>query len=790
MDLLKSSTGIRVLLVLSAAGLLGGVAAWLGGAHAVAEALWILTTATALLPASLDAAARLRQRKLGVDVIAILAMAGALAYGEYLAGAVIAVMLATGGALESYAVGRAERDLTALLERAPRVAHRIEDGEVVTVAATDVRPGDRLVVRDADVLPVDGMVVDSIAVLDESSLTGESRLVTREAGDRLSSGTANAGSAFQMLASARAAESTYAGIVRLVQEARASRSPFVRLADRYAALFVPVTLAVAGLAWASSGDPVRALAVLVVATPCPLLLGAPIAIVAGLSRAARRGVIVKGGAALETLARAQTVLLDKTGTLTLGHPELESVLLARGWSDENEALRLAASLDQASSHVIAAALVRAARQRGLRLAMPAQAREVAGEGLIGRVEDREVTVGRPEWVFDRTTGSDDAALQRRVQRHGGSAVVLGVDGSPVAVFLLDDPIRPDTPRTLRALKASGIGEVVMVTGDHATVASSIAAALGIDRVLAERRPAEKLDAVRDWGGRGVTVMVGDGINDAPALAAADVGVAMGARGATSSSEAADVVLVHDRLDGLVDAVRIARRSRRIALESVLFGMGASFVAMGFAAFGYLPPVGGALLQEGIDVVAIAIALRALMPEHERRGAPAISDTLAGRLRSEHRVLIPQLARFRRTGERLSELPPSQARAELRETVAFYLEVILPHEQADEAEIYPALGDALERSEVLVTLARSHAEIFHLGRQLEALVDALPDDGPAPEDLPDLYRILYALHAVLTLHFAQEEDLYGALHHRYQELGTETGSPQHATQAMASTDAER
>ncbi len=782
LSVLHSWSGSALLLAVSLTSLAAGGLLWAADVRRVADVLWMATTAAALIPSLLDAAKRLARRQLGVDLIAILAMAGALAYGEYLAGAVIALMLATGRALERYAIGRAERDLTALLERAPRVAHRIEDGHVVTVPAEEVRPGDRLAVREADLLPVDGVVVDSAAVLDESTLTGESRLVTREAGDRVSSGTLNAGPVFQMIASARAADSTYAGIVRLVQEARASRAPFVRLADRYAGLFVPITLVVALVAWVSSDDPVRALAVLVVATPCPLLLGAPIAIVAGLSRCARHGVIVKGGAALEALGRTQTVLLDKTGTLTLGQARLQRVLLARTWRDEDEALRLAASLDQASSHVIAAALSGAARDRGLSLTMPGKTHEVPGEGIAGTIDDHHLIAGRPSWVFAQSA-EPDRALIRGVQRHAGTAVALAVDGTAVAAFLLDDPIRPDSPRTLRALRASGIREIVMVTGDHASVAASIAASLGIDRVLAERGPEEKLAIVREWRGVGVTAMVGDGINDAPALAAADIGVAMGARGATSSSEAADVVLVQDRLEGLVYALNTARRSRRIALQSVFVGMGASFVAMGFAAFGHLPPVAGALVQEGIDVAAIGIALRALVPERRQRAIPAISDELAEQLRREHLELIPELERFRRLGELLPDLPPGEADTELREVVRVYQQVLLPHERADESDVYPALGRALAGSEVLAALSLSHAEIFHLGRQLEALVGTLPEDGPTPEDLPDLYRVLYAMHAVLSLHFAQEEELYSALHDHYLELGTTSASVSEADLAQ-------
>jgi heavy metal translocating P-type ATPase len=770
--LLHSRTGIAVLLALATAGLVAGGVASLAGASDTAHRIWIAATLAVLGPSVLDAVARLRQREAGVDLIAILAMAGALMYGEYLAAVIVAVMLTLGSALEAYAAGRARRDLTALIERAPRGAHRVADGYIEAIPVAEVRPGDILLVREADLVPVDGTVESSGAHLDESMLTGESRLVHRGTGDQVFSGTVNAGAQFRMIAQATASDSAYAGIARLVAEAQASHAPLTRLADRYALLFIPVTLALAGVAWAWSDDPVRAVAVLVVATPCPLLLGAPIAIVAGLSRSARQGAIVKGGAALEALARAEVVLLDKTGTLTAGHPEVQGIALAGGAGDENEVLRLAASLDQTSSHVLAAALVRAARSRGLQLTIPDEVQEHLGAGLTGRVAQQAVTVGLPEWVFEHVSEANAAPLRRRLEHHTGSAIAVAVDGALAGVILLDDPLRADTPRTVRALRQQGIRHVVMVTGDHATVAGAIGAALGIDTVLAEQRPDDKVAAVRDWRARGITVMVGDGINDAPALAAADVGVAMGARGATAASDSADIVLMRDRLDTLVAARQIATRSRRIALESVLVGMGLSMGAMVIAALGYLPPVAGAVLQEGIDIIAIGIALRALLPARDERRAPTIPEPLATRLRAEHRELMPQLDRFRRAARDLAAANGDPSRADLSATLDFYRTVILPHESVDEREVYPALRDAQVDDAVLDAMSRSHAEIFHLGQQLEHQVSMLPDGPLALADLQELQRILYALDAVLRLHFAQEEELYATLHDEYLDLGRE------------------
>lgn len=604
----------RWLAGLTLAGILAGGLAGLAGFPVAAEALWAITAAVLLAPLTLDVWRDLRRGEPGVDVIALLAIGGALVLGHHLAGAVVALMLAGGQALESFAAARARRELSALVARAPREVHRYENGRLTSPPLDAVRPGDLLLVKPGEIVPVDGLVdqgMGGIAVLDESALTGESRPVERAAGETARSGTVNAGGPMRLRAVATAAESTYAGIVRLVREAEASKAPFVRLADRYALVFLPLTLGVAGLAWGLSGDPVRALAVLVVATPCPLILAAPIALIAGMSRAAHRGVLVKGGAALEALARARVLLLDKTGTITAGMPELEETAVF-GAVPPDELLRLAASLDQVSPHLFASALVRAARDRGLPLSFPEGVTERLGHGIQGTVDGRRVALGKLGWITqDGALPEEVQTLRRRAALAGASTVFVAIEGEPAGALLLQDPIRPDAGATLQALRRAGLSRVVLVTGDRPEVAERVGAALGADLVLAERSPAEKVAAVQAERAGGVTLMVGDGINDAPALAAADVGVALGARGATASSEAADVVLTVDRLDRLAEALAIARRSRGIAVQSVLAGMGLSLAAMIVAAAGYLPPVVGALLQEAIDVAVILNALRAL-----------------------------------------------------------------------------------------------------------------------------------------------------------------------------------
>jgi len=585
---------------------LAGAGLWFADRRGAASGCWAATASVTLLVTLRWLVQSLRRRRIGVDVIATLALITSLLVGEYLAGAVVALMLATGHTLESYAQGRATRDLHELLTRAPRRARRrCPDGEVQDVDVNDIREGDRLLVGPGEVVPVDGFAEDA-ATLDESAVTGESQAVERRAGDRLASGVVNAGAAFGLRAAAVAAESTYAGIVRLAEEANAEKAPMVRLADRYSAAFVPFTLALAGIAWAVSGQFVRAVAVLVVATPCPLLLATPIAIVAGLSRAARRGVLIRNGGSLELLGRARTLLLDKTGTLTTGRPETAGVVTAPG-GDGDELLRVAASVEQLSSHVLAAAVVREAKDRDMRLVVPAEVTEEPGQGVCGRVDGRLVRVGQhggelPDWAV---------RARRQAEADGLSTVWVSLDDVLAGAVLLRDPVRPDAADTVRRLRQAGFYRLIMVTGDRPEVAERVARAVGVDDVVPRCSPQEKVARVRTESEQAATVMVGDGINDAPALATAGVGVALGATGATASADVADAVLSVDRLDRLADAVEIARRSRAIAVQSAGAGMGMAVAAMVAAAFGLLPPVAGAFLQEGIDVAVILNALRAL-----------------------------------------------------------------------------------------------------------------------------------------------------------------------------------
>jgi heavy metal translocating P-type ATPase len=606
---------IRRLLALAAlAGVLVGGALHLLGEVRAAELVWAASTSLMLVPLTWSVTRTLWRRDVGVDAVALVAMVSALATGEYLAGAVVAVMLAGGNALEEYAGGRARRELTKLLERAPRIAHRLREGAVEEVAVDELVPGDIVVVRAGEVIPVDGVAVGE-AVVDESALTGEPLPVSFAAGGALRSGTANAGDAFELRATKLAAESAYAAIVHLVRGAETQRAPFVRLADRYAAFFLPLALAIAGLAWAASGDAVRFVAVMVVATPCPLILAAPIALISGVSRAARLGVIVKGGGVIEKLGRARTVLFDKTGTLTLGHPALDRVVAFDG-TGADELLRLAASVDQLSAHVLAEALVHAAQDRDLSLSSPEDVKEGRGQGVEGRVEGRRVAVGSSAWLDERGyVGAEEAARALDAGGDPGKAqILIGVDGKLAGAVVMGDSLRADARGLVERLRSLGVRHVALVTGDRVSVADEVGRQIGADRVYAEQSPDGKLDVVRSLRERPEltpVVMVGDGINDAPALALADVGIAMGTAGATVASETADAVIMADRIDRVVEAIQIGRRSLAIARQSIIVGMGLSLVAMVFAAVGLITPVAGALLQEAIDVAVIANALRAL-----------------------------------------------------------------------------------------------------------------------------------------------------------------------------------
>ncbi|GLS34815.1 cation transporter [Mesorhizobium tianshanense] len=602
----------RALLAIAVLGLAVGAGVWRTGYDSIqAGSIWTAATLPVMVALAISILRDFWIGRFGVDAIALVSMSAALLLDQPLAAVVVAIMYAGGTVLEDFARGRAERNLKALTDRSPRVAHRKSTQGTETISVDQVAVGDELLVRAGELLPVDGILLDALASLDESAVTGEPLTERRRAGDMLRSGTLNAGESFSMRASALAEQSTYAAILRMVAAAQTAKAPFIRMADRFALFLLPATLLVAGTAWYASGDPIRALAVLVVATPCPLILAAPVAFIGGVSRAARAGILMKGSAALEALAQVRTAIFDKTGTLTVGGAELIEIDAAPG-GDANTLLQLLASLEQASHHVLADSIIRAARGRNLVLSHPCNVHEYRGAGLKGRVDKVSIAAGSRALVLaDKPLPRWTESGEKRYRDEPVLRVFVALDGRLAGIFTFGDALRLDAHDTLRNLRSAGITRMVMLTGDDGVAAKRVSALLALDTIVADAMPAEKVAAVEAEKALAPTMMVGDGINDAPALAAATVGVAMGARGASASSEAADVIVLTDRLQPVADAVRIARRTRMIALQSIIAGLALSAAAMAAAAMGQITPVAGALLQEGIDIAVILNALRAL-----------------------------------------------------------------------------------------------------------------------------------------------------------------------------------
>ncbi|MDZ8276607.1 heavy metal translocating P-type ATPase [Microbacterium aquimaris] len=568
----------------------------------------------------------------GLDILAVVAMVATLAVGEYIASLIIVLMLAGGDALERLAGRRATRELTALLDRSPRIGHRVRrapDGteSMSDVDVDDITVGDELVVRPAEVVPVDGVLLDVTAEFDESSLTGESIPVTKRVGEAVPSGAVNGSGAVRLRAERTGEQSQYQQIITLVREAEQTRAPVERLADRFAIPFTAISLVLAVTAWGVSGDPSRFAEVLVLATPCPLLIAAPVAFLGGLSRAAKNGVILKGGAVLEQLARVRTAAFDKTGTLTSGRPEVAEVRPTEGFT-ASEVLGLTAAAEQYSTHALASGVVSAARARGIPVATATDAAEVATNGVTALVGGRRVVVGKPSFVAEAAP-----ALRRLELPPGRAAVYVAVDGRFAGTLILVDPAREESAWVVRWLRAEGIDRIAMLTGDVGATGTSIAHQVGITEIHAELHPEEKVHLAARLRPRPL-MMVGDGVNDAPVLAAADVGIAMGARGATAAGQAADAVVLVDSLTGVVDGVTIARHTVRVAVTAIGIGIVLSVGLMLVAMTGAIPAVAGALIQEAVDLATILYALRAVtgrLPERPDSwtGLPAARGGLEG-----------------------------------------------------------------------------------------------------------------------------------------------------------------
>ncbi|MBC7581830.1 cadmium-translocating P-type ATPase [Aeromicrobium sp.] len=565
---------------------------------------WVLAGAALLLCVPLIAGMwdDFRNGSYGLDILALTAIIASVALGEQWAALVVVLMLTGGQMLEDYAERRAHRELTALLARAPQHAHILRGRKVVDVAASDVRPGDKLIIKPGETVPVDAVIIEGASSFDESSLTGESLPVEKQVDGTILSGSVNLDGVLTVKALHSAADSQYQQIVRLVENAASKQAPFIRLADRYSIPFTVTSFIVAGAAWYIGNDPIRFLQVIIVATPCPLLLAAPIALISGMSRASKQGIIVRTGSALEKLAEAKTFAFDKTGTLTTGEPDVSDVIALKPYS-KNEVLGMAASLEQGSVHILARAIVRAAEAKGFSYTKAKHTQESNGQGIVGMLHGKQVIVGQYSLM-------ELHGIQIPAEHHVTATVAyVASAGELVGIISFKDEPRPESKATIEQLRSFGIKKFLMITGDNKTTAQAVAKKVSIDKVQAGATPGDKLRAIEALNDRPVA-FVGDGVNDAPVLTAADVGIALGARGSTAASESADIVIMRDNIQDVARAVAIAKRTFGIARQSIIIGILLSFVLMGMFFTGKFPPLLGAVLQEIVDVFVIFNALRA------------------------------------------------------------------------------------------------------------------------------------------------------------------------------------
>lgn len=554
-----------------------------------------LGSLTALLM-FIDMVKTLRSGKFGVDLLAITAVIATIAVGEYWAALIVLLMLTGGDTLEDYAANKANSELQSLLENSPQSAHLLKDDKMVDVKIDQVTVGDRIVVKPGEVIPVDGTITDGVTSVDESSLTGESRPIDKVVGSTVMSGAINGDASFDMIADKTADDSQYQNIIRLVKQAESTPAHFVRMADRYAVPFTLLAYVIAGVAWYLSKDPVRFAEVLVVASPCPLILAAPIALVSGTSRASRNGIIVKSGTIIEKLANAKTFAFDKTGTITKGHLTVSQVFAVAGYT-KDQVLALAAGAEQQSSHILARSLVAALPDQ---IPTATNVIETTAQGVQATINQQTIRVGKPSYVSDDPIDPLDQ-----------TAVYVSVNGRYVGYVAFSDELRPEAKAVMDSLHQMGATEIMMISGDRKPIAEEIADRVGIDKVYAERLPEEKISVIEKVEKKfRPVVMVGDGVNDAPSLAMADVGIAMGAHGATAASESADAVVLKDDLSLVSKAVKISDDTMNVARQSVLIGIAICTILMLIASFGVIPAIIGALFQEVVDTVTILWALRA------------------------------------------------------------------------------------------------------------------------------------------------------------------------------------
>lgn len=536
----------------------------------------------------------------GVDILAVTAIVATLAVGDYWASMIILLMLIGGDSLEDYANRKANSELKSLLDNSPEQAHRLNGDQVEDIKADSVKVDDVLLIRPGELVPVDGRVLEGDSNLDESSLTGESVPVEETVGDQVLSGSVNTEGMLKVVAERTAANSQYQQLIHLIQQAENDPGRFVRLADRYAIPFTIVAYVLAGIAWWISKDPVRFAQVLVVASPCPLILAAPVAFVSGMGRSSRNGIVVKTGDSIEKLATAKTMAFDKTGTLTQGNLTVDQVKPADHFTSD-EVLQLAASVEQNSGHVIAQSITNYALDHQIKLLTTNEVKEVTGNGLQAMVNGHLVKVGKLIFV------TDNQAIKPLNQ----TASYVSVDGQYAGCITLEDQLRPETIRTISELHQLKINNQMMLTGDQEETAKRIGQEIGFDQVAANLLPADKISRIKALTpDQRPAVMVGDGVNDAPVLKTADVGIAMGARGSTAASESADIVIMTDNLEKVASAVLIARDTLKVAKQSVLIGIFICIGLMLICMTGWIPAIIGALLQEVIDTVCILWSLKA------------------------------------------------------------------------------------------------------------------------------------------------------------------------------------
>ena len=588
--------------------LLGCLVLAIAGQPNLAQVGVVAISIIAIIPSTRDMIKTLRSGQVGIDVIALAAIISSLLLGQYLAAAVIVIMLTGGEALEAFAKNRARHELDSLLKRKPTTAHLITSSGTEDVAVSKVRVGDAILLKPGDMIPVDGKIYKGFTSVDESAITGESLPENKKSGGAVLAGSINLDGVVEIHATHISKDSQYEQIIRLVSEASTKKSPLVRLADAYSLPFTVVTFVLSGLAWAISGDPVRALSVLVVATPCPLLIATPVAIVSGMSRAASRGVIIKSGGVLEQLSRLKTVAFDKTGTLTQGKPIVQDIEPCE--ITKNELLKIVASVESLSTHTLAQVVVTAAKQRKIALYEVTHSSEVPGKGISAVVKGQKVLVGSFEFLKSSGVNTSNPVCVGH-SGHQNTALFVARDDKYIGSITFVDPLRAEAKATIKSLKEMGVDKFIILTGDRKQVGEHIAGQLGIDDVHSQLLPDQKVQLLLDEKkSHSPVAMVGDGINDAPVLAASDVGIALGAKGSTAASEAADAVIMQDDLGRLAELVAISKRSVTIAKQSIFTGIGLSSVLMVFALFGFIVPLIGAFMQEAIDVIVILNALRA------------------------------------------------------------------------------------------------------------------------------------------------------------------------------------